>query len=155
MTIPDEVVSTVRGYITSRHSGTESALDESDRRFAELRRSGNFEGLGVLLLSAFTVAARRKFSPTWYPADIIRYVASVRGSAPEIAEALHTVASENQIRLALGQNIEPYPDMEERGRVQMLLLTTLTIDYSDEDLDTLMSEARALADRSLAEAGSD
>ena len=149
--VPDEVVAVVRGYVTSRQIGADSALDESDRRFAELRRSGNFETLGTMFLTAFTVAARRKF-PAWYPADIIRYVASLRGCDPEAASYLNAVAAENQLRMALGQELTPYPDMTERGRVQMTLLIALTLDYTDDDLDSLMTEARALADRSIAAA---
>lgn len=75
------------------------------------------EGLGELLLAAFTVAARRRFSPTWNPAEIVRFVAGVRSRTDEMAALLEPSAVENQLRLALGKSIAPYPDMEARGRV--------------------------------------
>jgi len=53
-----------------------------------LLKADRIEGLGELLLAAFTVAARRRFSPTWSPAEIVRFVADVRSSSDEIAALL-------------------------------------------------------------------
>lgn len=142
MAISDEMVAALRSYLSALHAGSSEAFDISDQRFAELRQTGDIDGLGELLLAAFNIAAYRKFAPRWYPAEIIRYVAQIRGGSPEAASELNAAAAENQLRIALGQQVAPYPDEEARGRAQMVLLGALTVDYSADDLDGLMREAR-------------
>lgn len=149
MAVPDEMVAVMRTYLLALHSDSGAALDESDRQFLGLLKAGKIEGLQVLLLAAFTAAARRRFSPVWSPAEIIRYVAEVRSDSGELATSLNPVAAENQLRIALGQEVAPYTDMEARGRAQMILLGALTSDYTEGELDALLSEARMLADRSI------
>lgn len=147
--IPGEMVAAMRTYLSAVHAGSEAALDESDRQFLALLKAGRIEGMQTLLLAAFTVAARRRFSPVWSLREIIRYVADVRSDSGDLAALLNTAAAENQLRIALGQQIPPDPDMEARGRAQMILLGTLTIDYTEHELDTLMSDARMLADQAI------
>lgn len=150
MTIPDEMVAAMHAYLAALHTDSDADLDDSDRQFLALLKADRIEGLGDLLLAAFTVAARRRFSPTWSPAEIVRFVADVRSSSDEMAALLAPSTAENQLRLALGAQIAPYPDMEARGRAQMLLLGALTCDYSPHDLAALLFDARVLADESIA-----
>ena len=148
-TIPDDMVTALRTYLGALHASSDDAFDDSDRRFLALRTSGKYQGLDVLLLAAFTVAARRRFAPVWYPAEIIRYVAEVRGVTPEMADTLNAVAAENQLRSALGQEVPPFPDAETRTRAQMMLLIALTADYTENELDTLLADAHTVADNWL------
>ena len=150
MTISDEMAAAMHTYLAALHTDSDADLDHSDRQFLALLKADRIEGLGELLLAAFTVAARRRFSPTWSPAEIVRFVADVRSSSDEMAALLAPSAAENQLRLALGARIAPYPDMEARGRAQMLLLGALTRDYTPHDLAALLSDARVLADESIA-----
>jgi hypothetical protein len=120
--VPDEMVTAMRTYLLALHADSGTALDESDRQFLALLKVGKIEGLQVLLLAAFTAAARRRFSPVWSPAEIIRYVAEVRSDSDGLATLLNPVAAEHQLRIALGQKAPPHPDMEARGRAQMILL---------------------------------
>jgi hypothetical protein len=137
-------------YLAALHIDSDADLDNSDRQFLALLKADRIEGLGELLLAAFTVAARRRFSPTWSPAEIVRFVAYIRSSSPEMATLLTPSAAENQLRMALGQKIAPYPDMEARGRAHMLLLGALTRNYTPQDLAALLADARTLADESIA-----
>ena len=98
----------------------------------------------------FTVAARRRFAPAWTPAEVIRYVARVRSGSAEMAARLDAVAAETQLRIALGQNVPPHPDMAARVEAQMYLLEPLTDGCTGGDLDSLLSGARAMADEMLA-----
>lgn len=150
MTIPDEMVAAMHTYLAALHTDSDADLDNSDRQFLALLKADRIEGFGDLLLAAFTVAARRRFSPTWSPAEVVRFVADVRSSSDEMAALLAPSAAENQLRLALGQNIAPYPDMEARVRAQMLLLGALTRHYTPQDLAAMLSDARMLADEAIA-----
>jgi hypothetical protein len=142
------MVVALRSYVSAFHTGSGEAFDVSDRRFAELRQTGDIDGLGELLLSAFTIAARRRFAPMWYPSDIIRFVAQIRCIDPEGTSHLNAVVAENQLRIALGQQVAPHPDMEARGRAQMLLLGVITVGYTHGGLDELMREAQVMASQS-------
>ena len=137
-------------YLAALRTGSDTDLDDSDRQFLALLKADRIEGLGELLLAALTVAARRRFSPAWSPAEIVRFVAGVRSSSDEMAALLAPSAAENQLRLALGARNRAYPDMEARGRAQMLLLGALTRDYTPSDLAAMLSDARVLADESIA-----
>lgn len=48
----------------ARHVCSDDALDESDRQFLAPLKAGRREGLQLLLLAAFTRAARRWFLPS-------------------------------------------------------------------------------------------
>jgi hypothetical protein len=148
--ISDEMVAAMQTYLSALHTDSEAAFDESDRQFLTLLKADRIEGLGELLLAAFTVAARRRFSPTWSPAEIVRFVAGVRGRSDEMAALLRPSAAERQLRLALGQKVTPGPDMEARGRAQMLLLGVLTSGYTPHELAAMLSESRALAEEAIA-----
>jgi hypothetical protein len=148
--ISGEMVAAVRAYLSALQAGSDAALDDSDRQFLALLKADRIEGLGELFLAAFTVAARRRFSPTWSPAEIVRFVASVRARNDVMAALLKPSAAENQLRLALGESTTPYPDMEARGRAQVLLLSALTSGYTPQELDALLSDARMLAEEAIA-----
>jgi hypothetical protein len=147
--ISDAMVTAMHTYLSALQADSDAALDESDRQFLALLKADQIEGLGELLLAAFTVAARRRFSPTWTPAEIVRFVAGVRSRSTEMAALLQPSAAENQLRIALGNAVTPYPEMEARGRAQMVLLSTLTGNYSPQELASLLSDARALAEQAI------
>jgi hypothetical protein len=85
VTIPDEMVAAMHTYLAALHTDSDADLDDSDRQFIALLKADRTEGLGELLLAAFTIAARRRFSPTWSPAELIGFVADVRSSSAEMA----------------------------------------------------------------------
>jgi hypothetical protein len=151
--ISDAMVAAMHTYLSGLHSDSDAdsdaALNESDRQFLALLKSDQIEGLGELVLAAFTIAARRQFSPTWIPAEIVRFVAGVRSRSSEMATLLQPSAAENQLRIALGNTVTPYPEMEARGRAQMVLLNALTSNYSPQELASLLSDARALAEQAI------
>lgn len=101
--------------------------------------------------AALSVAAVRRFAPQFTSADIVRFVASVRAS--RIADGneydFNVIAAENILRYSLGQNVTRTPDPVERFRAVIALLSELAdTDLSSEaDLDNLLTQSRALADR--------
>jgi hypothetical protein len=148
--IPDVMVAALRMYLCVLHTDTDPDPAETGRQLVARIKASGTAGFEVLALAAFTVAARRHFAPAWRPADVIRYVARVRSDSAEMAAQLDAVAAENQLRIALGQKVPPHPDMAARGKAQMFLLDALTAGYTGTDLDSLLSEARAMADQMIA-----
>jgi hypothetical protein len=148
--IPGVMVTALRTFLSiSRTDPGTDPREIARQLLAQLEASG-VAGLEVLVLAAFTIAARRRFAPLWIPPDVIRYVARVRSDSADMAERLDGIAAENQLRIALGQHITPHPDMATRAEAQIFLLEALTADYADRDLDSLLAEARAMADQTLA-----
>jgi len=51
------------------------------------------DGIEVLVYGEFAAAARRRFSPAWTSADIVRFVADFRSSSAEVASLTALTAS--------------------------------------------------------------
>jgi hypothetical protein len=148
--IPDVMVTAMRTYLSVLHADGGADPAETARRLVAQVKASGVAGFEVLALAVFTVAARRRFAPAWTPAEVIRYVARVRSGSPEMAAQLDAVAAENQLRIALGQDVPPHPDAAARGKAQMFLLEPLTAGSAGGDLDSLLSDARVMADEMLA-----
>jgi hypothetical protein len=135
----------MRAYL-SASSDAEAA--QAERQFIMLARTGDADGIGELLYTAFVIAARRAFAPTWESADIVRFVADVRSSSAEASGILDPTVAENQLRAALGQEPAHCPNEEARARAQLILLGTLTsrLGLTASELDKLLSDGRTLAD---------
>jgi hypothetical protein len=108
---------------------------------------------GYVLLSdaALSVAAGRRFSPTFTSADLVRYVASVRSSRLADGDQydFDPIVGETVLRHSLGQTVTQTLELEPRLRAVITLLDALaeTELSSEADLDDLLAEARQLADR--------
>ena len=83
MAITDDQVAALRSY---QSAGTDVEADDAERQFLTLARTGSLDGIEVLVYGAFAAAARRRFSPTWTSADIVRFVADFRSSSAEGSE---------------------------------------------------------------------
>ena len=148
--IPDVMVTAMRTYLSVLHADPDADPAELGRRLVAQVTASGVAGFEVLALAVFTVAARRRFAPAWTSAEVIRYVARVRSGSAEMAARLDAVAAETQLRIALGQNVPPHPDMAARVEAQMFLLEPLTDGCTGDDLDSLLCGARAMADEMLA-----
>jgi hypothetical protein len=143
MAITDDQVAALRSYLSA---GTDAEADDAERRFLTLARTGSLDGVEILVYGAFAAAARRRFSPTWTSADIVRFVADFRSSSAEAASLITASAAENQLRGALGEKLTTRPDEETRARAQLILLAALTVGFVPHELDELLAEGRTLAD---------
>jgi hypothetical protein len=143
MAITDDQLAALRSYLSAR---TDAESDDAERHFLTLARTGSLDGVEVLVYGAFAAAARRRFSPTWTSADIVRFVADFRCTSTEAASLISASAAENQLRGALGEKLTTRPDEETRARAQLILLAALTADFTPHELDGLLSEGRMLAD---------
>jgi hypothetical protein len=141
--ISDAVVHALRTRLTVR---SDSDFDEAAGEFLTVAKADAVDGLGELTYAAFACAARSRWADGWTYSDLVRFVADVRSSSDEAATMLNATAAENQLRIALGDNLAAYPDMECRARAQFFLLCILTADFAADDLDHLLADARAAAD---------
>jgi hypothetical protein len=146
MAITDDQVAALRSYLSA---SDEAGADDAERRFLMLAKTGRLDGIEVLVYGAFAAAARRRFSPAWTSADVVRFVAEFRSSSPEAAGLISASAAENQLRGVLGEQLTTRPDEETRARVQLMLLAALTAGLTGQELDELMAYGRTLAKRLL------
>jgi hypothetical protein len=137
--VTDDQVAALRSYLSS---GTDAEAEDAERQFLTLARTGRLEGVEVLVYGAFAAAARRRFSPTWTSADVVRFVADFRSSSPEAASLISAAAAENQLRAVLGENPTTRLDEETQARAQLILLAALTAALTPHELDDLLSESR-------------
>ncbi len=143
MAVTDDQVAALRAWL---HAGTDAEVSDAERRFLSLSKTSGLDEIGSLVCGAFAAAARRRFSPTWTSADIVRFVAGFRGSSVEAAELLSPSVAENQLRVVLGEKQGIVPPEEDRARAQLLLLAALTVTLGPQELDQVLAEGRALAD---------
>lgn len=108
-------------------------------------------GYLYLAEAALCVLARRRFSPQYTRADLIRYIASVRvsriGDGTEYD--LDPAAAESVMRYLLGAANTHIPDSGQRIRIVVALIDALAESglSSEAEADVLLAEARDLANQ--------
>lgn len=123
--------------------------DQAGRLTEQLVESGRVEGYGELVYAAFVSAVRRRFSPTWTVADVIRFVAAKRAELLEDGAEVDPLTAEILVRRALGGGIATELDEKSRARAQILLLGEIVADagFDDAGLDDFLAQVRSLADQ--------
>ena len=113
------------------------------------------EGLGALVRAAFAVAARRRFYPSWTSAQVILFVGRVRALCAERRELVDAPTAERELRRALGEQVPASGDVPASASAQLLMLDVLIAELNLDDLGVagLLTQARELADQTLAAAG--
>jgi hypothetical protein len=144
--VTDEQIVWLHAYLSGEY-------ELAERLTSQAADSSAADGIAELTYAAFVIAARRKFSPGWTDADMIRFVAHVR--APRgLPDILDPRAAEHQLRSALGggeTRTAYHPDAEARAAAQVILLHALIQDLNlDEPARVdLLNQARNLANRLL------
>jgi hypothetical protein len=104
-----------------------------------------------LAYAALSLIAGWRFRQGYSDADVVRCVAAIRlartadGGEPGLQPAI----AENVLRYALGQQVPDPQDHVERFRAAIALLDALSdgVLPGEQDVDRLLTQARALADR--------
>ena len=146
--VPDEYVAALRAYLAD-----DPGYDEFSQHLAERDGDEGGDVYAALLGMTFIVAARRRF-PTYTSADLIRFVARTRASTGPAGAAINPQIAERTLRGALGEPsaVDGIADITRATAIMMLLPALLTSDSTPEtELDTLLAEARTLANRALPE----
>jgi hypothetical protein len=145
MAVSDQHVAILRAMVTANG-------DEALRLVEASERSGDTLGLSALLGAAFTQAVERRFGERRQVSDVIRYVATVRGRAPD--QDFDPLDAENMIRAGLGDSaaVEGMTD-EAKADVQGALLVELMADeqLDDAGLDEFVERARHKGEQIAAE----
>ncbi|MCO6009403.1 hypothetical protein NE236_30975 [Actinoallomurus purpureus] len=142
MAITDSQVATLRAHLAGN-------FDEYQRLWADLARPGAKGGYPTLIAAAFFEAADRRFTKGGgTDTDVIAFVGSARSRFDEKGDEIDPHAAEVLIRAVLGDVTETDLDDDTVITTQLTLLTALVLDeqFSGEQLDKFMAEARKLAD---------
>jgi hypothetical protein len=123
-----------------------------ERLTRELAASGQWQGFGELVYSAFATAVRRRFGPSWTSAQIVHFTAHVRNGLRTAGVDLDPLATEILIRQALGDRVDSGHDDTAHAQVMLFVLGELISDelLDQTGLDAFLTQARALADATLA-----
>lgn len=147
MPVTDDAVVALRAQLMGDRSGY-------DRLFAQVDDNGGTASYAAMVTAAFTEAAERRFRANGTPADVIAFVADVRGRTPGAAEKIDPRVGEQLFNSALVD--APLDDDLTGGTIiatQLLLLAAMVADaeLTPDQLDELLSESRTLADEWMAE----
>lgn len=142
----DEQVAAIRAFLN--HD-----LEENRRRHDLLRQTGQWQGYGELLTAAFLIMVRRHFSPTWSRADVILYIADLRGRIPHHEDDIEPRTAEVLILHALGQPFKGPLGELLRTRAEIYLLDEMVQDarLQRTAIDDLLEQARVLAPNVLSD----
>lgn len=155
MSVTNEQVAALRAQLAGD-------IEEHNRLLKQLREHDDGIGYNILLTAAFYGAATRRFGRDWKAAEVILFVAGVRARAesignaldPRIAERVLTSAlSSDDIASALTATDIDDLDTEQVTGVETHLLMAMVADDRPRKttLDKFLAEARARADRVLAD----
>lgn len=140
MTVTDDQVAALRAQLRgdrSEHERLRTQLDASDS-----------DGYVHLIGAAFVIAAERQFQQNSTAADVIRFIADVRGQTPLAAERIDPKIGEQLIISALtDEPVAEEVDADTALMTELLLLVGMVASehFQSADLDHFMDEARALA----------
>ena len=114
-----------------------------------LLQAGGVDGYGRLVYAAFVMAVRRRFSPTWSTADVVRFVATARADLIKDGVEIDPRSAEILIRRALGDGIRTELEQEASARAQIFMLVQLVLreELDDAGLDELITQSRWLAEQ--------
>ncbi|MEU4528029.1 hypothetical protein AB0F49_07355 [Micromonospora ureilytica] len=132
-------------YIRTMVRGDHEANDRVEARLDQL----GWDGFPTLLGAVFYFAVNRRFDERTPPGEIMRFVADMRATTPPGAPEIDANSAETLIRAAVDPDIETAIDPQMAGRIQGLVILTILGDNAvdDDDLDALLAEAVALAER--------
>ncbi|HEY8479514.1 MAG TPA: hypothetical protein VIL71_06755 [Spirillospora sp.] len=144
--IKEEHVEALRSFLWGGPG--EPALDDNSP-------TDDFIALSVLLTAVFSIAARRKFSPSYTSADITEYVADIRTVLDENDDTINPHFAEQLLHGALEDTpFEPSGEEDELPAL-MTLLALLAALLEEADLDEpgkegLIKESTRLAKKWIA-----
>jgi hypothetical protein len=137
MTVSDLQMILLRAYLDGEDEVASKAREQ-------LTVPNALDGLAELVHAAFMIAARRRFSPTWSKAQVIRFVAHVRALLSDRPDLLDPLAGELELRRALGEPVPASPDIGARAAAQFIFLDALvqSLGLDDEAKWDLLHRAR-------------
>jgi hypothetical protein len=144
MAVTDEQTAALRAQLEGR-------LDEHKRLLAQLDPATARKGYAALIGAAFSLAVDSRFAHDGDKATVIDYVADARSRTKGAAEIDPRVAERLILAVYTDEQIRDI-DVRVRYETQVLLLAALVADaqLDDAGLESLLTQARQLADKWLA-----
>jgi len=142
MPVSDDVVATVRAYLQAdkeQFQELNAALDRSREASAAYR---------AMIIAAFYVAVRRKFTEQSSQDEIVEYVAKVRSRGEDLPDVLDPTAAERMITSVFTDESTRDIDSRTKMAVQMFFATAIVNDegIQGQALDEFLARARRFAD---------
>lgn len=142
MAVTADQVATLRAYLKGDFGEYERLVDQLDSEAAQ-------QGYSALLAAAFFKAIDRRFAKDGTEADVVEFVATVRARSDRLSDSIDPRTAERLIRAVYtDENIDDL-DGEAAISTQFILLGALVVEeqLDEVEIDRLLAEARALADR--------
>lgn len=142
MPVTDDIVATVRAYL-------QADREEFQRLNADLNRSRDASvAYKAMVIGAFVVAVKRKFTKQSSRDEIIDYVANVRSRGPNMPDVLDPTAAERLISSVFTD--ESLRDIDSRAKVNIWthFATAIVNDegIDGQELEDFLAKARVEAD---------
>jgi hypothetical protein len=146
MQVTDLDIVILRAQIAGEEEVTRRAVAD------QMTATGSLSGLAALAHSAFVIAARWRFAPTWARGEVIQYIAQVRGLLADRPGLLDPATAEDELRRALGDEVEASHEIGAIAAARIFLLIALaeSLDLDDDVIFDLLYQARDMADEMLA-----
>jgi hypothetical protein len=122
---------------------------EANSQYEQRLEERAWVGFPKFLTAVFFLAVDRRFGNLANQADIIKFVADLRGRGTGDVASLDPQATETLIRAVLDPAIAVKLDQTTMARIQTLVAHKILTDevLSDEQLDALLAQAEQLANR--------
>ncbi|MGH3250573.1 MAG: hypothetical protein ACRDOI_30800, partial [Trebonia sp.] len=112
------------------------------------------DGFPILVATAFVSSVQRRFPRDWSHGDVVQFVGHLRARNQGACKDLSAAAAEQMLLSVLrGEPMSGQFDDFMKGYAQFALLTELVRDLSEQELSTLLADAREKADTWLAQHG--
>lgn len=140
MTVTDDQVAALRAQLRGDRS-------EHERLFSMLSKS-DADAYPALIAAAFIVAAERRFQSDSTAADVIQFVADVRGQTPSAAEGIDPKIGERLVLSVVADEDIDDIDGDTAILTELFLLAGMVASEGLQvaELDRLLEEAREVAD---------
>jgi hypothetical protein len=140
--------------VTPAHlAALRAALSADEETFDRLSTAPDFldsGGFPILIAAAFVAATRRRFPPGSSAGDVVRFVGHLRASDERAREGLSATTAEQMLLGVLrGEPTGGQLDETTKGYAQISLLAELVRDLNEQELETLLAQAREQADEWL------
>jgi hypothetical protein len=142
MAVTDEQVAALRAQLADD-------VEEHRRLLAGLDLDSGGRAYIALIDAAFFEAAERRFGTGSTMADVIEYVADVRARSQRVADGVDARTAEQLVRKVFSDSPGEKLDSKAALTAKQVLLSALIADehLDDAGLDTVLADARKLADR--------
>lgn len=146
MPVTDTHVKILRGFLANDPQAVIQAQEQ--------QQHGNLNPLAALVETAFGLAARRAFTPSWTMPGVVRFAARARIENAGNPVQFGALDAERELRRAFGDTVPAPRSYNAAAAAMMCMLHVLIheLKLDESGIDELLVQARVDADHVLAQA---